>query len=237
MDPTRDQIQERLRELQRQVQELQQQVQGSQRSPPEPFPSLGLSPSSLPSPHSSISETPPQRPLFREVRGQAGHFLEQPNSQILDSDQTSNDLLSLSIGGILRGQAPTTGEESTATDLAEQMEDEDSSYLLVTNGDEPVGVVTSQHLVSRILAQNQDPSVTNADEVMDETPVVSIEASVSEVLAQMAAEKTRHVPVVDENSFIDVVTLDDLIVLFTKGRGELHNISQTIETNPFGEFQ
>ncbi len=123
----------------------------------------------------------------------------------------------------------SVGPEATLFEIAELMRDDDIGSVMVTQGNDLLGVVTDRDLVIRALAEHRDVRSVKAREVMSNAVFCCTEDTpVEAVLAEMADEQVRRVPVLDgAHHLVGVVSLGDLSQATTKRAGDaLREISQ-----------
>jgi CBS domain-containing protein len=84
--------------------------------------------------------------------------------------------------------------------------------LLVVSEGRLVGILTERDLLVRVLAARCDPMTTEVQEVMTRQPLVVIgpQATVAEALAIVTRTRCRHLPVVDGDRILGLVSAGDL---------------------------
>ena len=121
----------------------------------------------------------------------------------------------------------TATGDTTATELAQIMKENDVGSVIVASEDTPIGVVTDRDLVLYVLAPDRDPDQATARDVMSEDLfTVDADDGVFAVMSRMADAGVRRVPVVEGDDLVGVVSLDDLVVLLAN---ELGNLAAVIE--------
>lgn len=95
-------------------------------------------------------------------------------------------------------------------DLAERMADENVGSIVITDGDEPAGIVTDRDLAVRALGDAR-PTDLVAENVMSEDLVtVPADAGFYEATETMREHAVRRLPVTEHGSLAGIVTADDL---------------------------
>jgi CBS domain-containing protein len=120
------------------------------------------------------------------------------------------------------------GPEASAVDIAAMMRDQDVGSVIITEGNDLLGVVTDRDLVIRALADGRDPRTVTAREVMSDAVFCCTEdAPIEDVLDEMAEEQVRRIPVLDgARHLVGVVSLGDLSQAKAKRAGDaLRDIS------------
>ncbi len=89
--------------------------------------------------------------------------------------------------------------------------------VIVTDGEEMIGIFTERDVMRRVVAEHRDPATTTLREVMT-APVVSCRPDISleDCSSIMTAKRIRHVPVTDENGIVGIVTSGDILAYQAK---------------------
>ena len=106
--------------------------------------------------------------------------------------------------------------------------------LLVTSRDHIVGIFTERDFLRRVTLENRDPRATRVDEVMT-TQIICVEPakSVQECMAIMTQERIRHLPVVDGNELVGVISIGDLVKSLSKEQEvEIRYLTEYITGHP-----
>jgi CBS domain-containing protein len=106
----------------------------------------------------------------------------------------------------------TTQPDDTLVDAAGQMNCYQIGALPVYEERRLIGIVTERDLTAA-LAEGADPATTRVVEYMTEQPVTVAPDDDLEVAARRMAELgVRHLPVVDGNRLVGVLSMRDLLV-------------------------
>ncbi|WP_020117176.1 CBS domain-containing protein [Streptomyces canus] len=107
--------------------------------------------------------------------------------------------------------APVTVEPQTSvTAVARITRDQDLGAVLVTDGDEPRGLVTDRDLVVSSLAEGGDPEQTTvAGARSDDLVTVTPEDDLDHAIELMREHDVRRLPVVDHGHAVGIVSLGD----------------------------
>jgi CBS domain-containing protein len=113
---------------------------------------------------------------------------------------------------MLRRSGIGVGPERTVRDAAAIMERSGVGALAVIDGNQLRGIVTDRDLVRRVLARNL-PADARVDGVMS-SPVVTIDADadVHRAFTLFRAHGVRRLAVVQDDRFVGMITVDDLLV-------------------------
>ncbi|NEU58231.1 CBS domain-containing protein [Halorussus sp. MSC15.2] len=132
------------------------------------------------------------------------------------------------VGDLGPDEVVTTARDSTLSDLAEQLRSENVGAAVVTEDDEPVGIVTDRD-VALAVAESDDAASMSVEDVMTENPAtIREDAEAMEISRTIDEQNVRRIPVVDENDQLTgIVTLDDLVATIGE---QLDHVSETIES-------
>ena len=121
------------------------------------------------------------------------------------------------ISDIARTGVITIHKEQTAGNLATVMKEEDVGSVVVEEDDVPVGIVTDRDLALEVLEPRADPREVTVGDIMSKNPITAHEEDgVFQVTEAMYRGEVRRLPIVDDNGELaGIVTLDDLVVLFS----------------------
>lgn len=126
---------------------------------------------------------------------------------------------------LARERVATAPPDKPAAELAALMRDHEVGSVVITEGGEPVGIVTDRDLVVDVFAEGVIPDSLSAGDVMTgDLVTVEADAGTFEVCEAMCENKVRRMPVVEDGSLVGIVTLDDMIRLLADEFGRLANI-------------
>jgi signal-transduction protein with cAMP-binding, CBS, and nucleotidyltransferase domain len=108
---------------------------------------------------------------------------------------------------------PVTIEvDETVSVAAQRFADAGVGALIVIDHNRPVGIVTDRDLVVRGVAQRVDPE-SRIDALMSMgVTALDAEEDAAELYAVFAREAIRRVPIVDHDTVVGIVSLDDVLV-------------------------
>ncbi len=107
--------------------------------------------------------------------------------------------------------------DESVLNAARLMNERGIGGVVVTEGEQVVGIFTERDILRRVVAEQRDPATTKVREVMT-TPVVTCrpDTSFDTCRAVMTEKKIRHLPVVDEGGLCGIVTIGDLLAFQVK---------------------
>ncbi|WP_339760169.1 CBS domain-containing protein [uncultured Sulfitobacter sp.] len=102
--------------------------------------------------------------------------------------------------------------DDTVLAAIKAMADHDIGALVVLDREMLVGIVTERHYARRVFLKGKSSPKTQVKDIMT-TPVVCADPSQStdQGLALMTEKKIRHLPVINENQVIGIVSIGDLV--------------------------
>ncbi|MFF1448926.1 CBS domain-containing protein [Streptomyces sp. NPDC058274] len=112
---------------------------------------------------------------------------------------------------IMTSAPVSVGPLTAVTEVARRMRDENIGAVLVTEEDEPRGLVTDRDLVVRVLAEGRAPGDTTVQEACSPGLVtVAPEDDVDRAIQLMREHALRRLPVVEDGKAVGIVALADL---------------------------
>jgi CBS domain-containing protein len=81
----------------------------------------------------------------------------------------------------------------------------------IVDGGQLIGIFTERDVITRVVAPGRDPNTTPIGEVMTPNPdTVKSSDSVVHALEMMNSRRYRHLPVVDRDKLVGIVSIRDL---------------------------
>ena len=106
---------------------------------------------------------------------------------------------------------------ATVFEAITMMVDANVGSLLVTDGDEIVGIMTERDYLRRVTLQGRTDKETEVREIMSSPLVVAtLETTIDECMALMTDRRIRHVPIVEEGDVVGMVSIGDLVKFKSK---------------------
>ncbi|MBS9716748.1 CBS domain-containing protein [Pseudohalocynthiibacter aestuariivivens] len=104
------------------------------------------------------------------------------------------------------------GPDDTVLDAISKMASNDVGSLVVLENGELVGIITERHYARNVFLKGRSSPKTTVGEIMS-TRVVCVkpEQSVEECMAVMTENGVRHLPVLEENRVIGLISIGDLV--------------------------
>jgi CBS domain-containing protein len=102
--------------------------------------------------------------------------------------------------------------DATVYDAIAKMAEKDVGSLVVMDGDKIVGVITERHYARNVVLKGKTSPATPVEAIMDKLVfVVQPEQSIEQCMALMTEKRIRHLPVVEKEKLIGVISIGDLV--------------------------
>lgn len=133
----------------------------------------------------------------------------------------------MTVGNLGPEDVVTAQPDDFIEDVSNQLETENVGALVVTDGEEPVGLVTDRDIALTV-GDVEDVASKPVREIMTDDPVTLQEdEEVIEVSRTIDEAGVRRIPIVDEEgNLTGLVSLDDLVATIGE---QLDNVADTIE--------
>ena len=117
------------------------------------------------------------------------------------------DILRAKVGDVIRIDG-----DATVFDAVKVMVEANVGALLVSDGDETVGIFTERDYLRRIAVEGRRSRTTLVRDVMS-APVICVtpETSLDECMALMSDRRIRHAPVIDGGRLVGMISIGDLV--------------------------
>jgi CBS domain-containing protein len=119
------------------------------------------------------------------------------------------------VSEILRGKGTDVlkiDASSTVFDAIKKIVDKNVGSILVTEGDEVVGIMTERDYLRKIAVLGRTSHETLVSEIMT-SPLVYVtpETTIEESMAIMTDRRIRHLPVVENEDVVGIISIGDLV--------------------------
>ena len=102
-------------------------------------------------------------------------------------------------------------EEFTVSAAVAEMNRQRIGSLLVKREGQVCGIFTERDVLTRVVSAGRDPSVTLVRDVMTEDfQSIRLETSVEDAMQIMTDRRVRHLPVLDDNVLLGMVSIGDV---------------------------
>ena len=115
----------------------------------------------------------------------------------------------------------TIAADSTCGEAARYMRDRNIGAVAVVDGARFVGVFSERDLLKRVVAESRDPRLVKIRDVMTSEVVAGgPQDTYEEGLRKMQSARARHLPILDGNRFIGLISLRDLLRIDAEEKAE-----------------
>lgn len=108
---------------------------------------------------------------------------------------------------------------ATVFDAIKMMVGKKVGSLIVTSGDEILGIITERDYLTRIAIEGRTSRDTPVKDVMSNKLVcVNPQSDVEECMAIMTGKRIRHLPVIDNGKLVGLVSIGDMVKRLARER-------------------
>jgi CBS domain-containing protein len=105
----------------------------------------------------------------------------------------------------------TIGPKGTVREAARMMAERNIGAVMVTEGSRLVGIFSERDILNRVVAKDLDPDATPVESVMTRNPdSLPASADIRDAMRLMVAHDYRHVPVMDGQKIVGIVSARDI---------------------------
>ncbi len=120
-----------------------------------------------------------------------------------------------SVTQLLQGKSRglcTIGPDARVYDALKLMAEKDIGALLVVERDQLVGILSERDYARKVILQGKSSHDTPVKEIMTERVVcVQPKNTIEECMALMTDKRVRHLPVIENDRLIGVLSIGDLV--------------------------
>jgi CBS domain-containing protein len=115
------------------------------------------------------------------------------------------------VGDIMHSDVKTASTEDSFADVAKTMRTNGISSVVVLEGKKLAGIVTERDIVN-LVAAGGDPHTTTVAHGMTRRDLVTVapKTGVTEATEIMVSRNIRHLPIVDKDEVVGIVSIRDL---------------------------
>ena len=123
---------------------------------------------------------------------------------------------------------------STVDAAVSEMNRQRVGSIIVKDAEKVVGVFTERDVLTRIVAAGRDPKTTTVSEVMTADFLsITQDTSVEDAMQMMTDKRVRHLPVIDDQQLIGLISIGDVTRWLLKvNEMEAENLRNYV----FGEY-
>jgi len=108
----------------------------------------------------------------------------------------------------------------TTEDVLKVMRDNRVRAVLVIDDNQLAGIVSQGDCAIKVLLPHRDPKLTRVADIMTPNPLtVALSNSLDECMAIMVHKQIRHLPVVEKNQVVGVISVGDIVKNVIENQG------------------
>jgi CBS domain-containing protein len=106
----------------------------------------------------------------------------------------------------------TISPDDSVYRAVELMAEKNVGGLIVTDGDKPVGIITERDYARAVVLKGRSSASTPVRDIMTRDLIcVSPDETVDSCMAVMTDSRVRHLPVLDDDRLIGIISIGDLV--------------------------
>jgi CBS domain-containing protein len=106
----------------------------------------------------------------------------------------------------------TVSADQTVHNAARYMTERHIGAVTVVDGERVIGLFSERDLMNRVVAESRDPQAVQVRDVMTtDLTTASTNESYEEGLRKMQQARCRHLPILEADNFIGLISLRDLL--------------------------
>ena len=137
------------------------------------------------------------------------------------------------IGQLLREKGAevwSIGPDASVYDGIKMMAEKGVGALIVIDGGHPVGIISERDYARKVVLKDRSSRDTKIADIMSTTVMYARpDQSVEEGLSMMTEKRVRHLPVMDDDKLVGIVSIGDLVkVIITEQQQMISQLEQYI---------
>jgi len=106
----------------------------------------------------------------------------------------------------------SVGPDTTVYETIELMAEKGIGALMVMEGEKPVGIISERDYARKVILQGRSSKDTPVRDIMTSRIIyTSPDCSVEECMTLMTSNKIRHLPVMENEQLVGMVSIGDLV--------------------------
>jgi CBS domain-containing protein len=106
----------------------------------------------------------------------------------------------------------TIDPDATVLQALTKMAEKDVGSLVVMDGERLLGIITERHYSRNVILKGKTSPTTLVREIMEKNVIhVQADQSVELCMALMTEKRVRHLPVIENNKVIGLISIGDLL--------------------------
>lgn len=106
----------------------------------------------------------------------------------------------------------TIGPDASVLEAVKMMADKEVGALIVADAGRPVGIISERDYARKVILQGRSSQATAIKEIMTTAMVCARpDQSVEECMAVMTEKRIRHLPVMEGDKLVGMISIGDLV--------------------------
>ncbi len=102
--------------------------------------------------------------------------------------------------------------DASVLEAIELMAEKEVGALVVREGAKPVGIISERDYARKVILQGRSSEATRVEEIMTKRVIYAEpRKSVEECMALMTEKRIRHLPIMDGEQLVGVISIGDLV--------------------------
>ena len=111
------------------------------------------------------------------------------------------------------------GPDASVYDAIKLMADKDVGSLVVMEGTRLAGIFTERHYARNVFLKGRSSPGTSVGDIMERTVIcTTLDETVEECMAVMTSRGVRHLPVLEDNAVVGIISIGDLVKSIIDGQ-------------------
>ena len=111
------------------------------------------------------------------------------------------------------------GPHDSVFDAIKRMADKNVGSLIVMEGDRLAGIITERHYARNVFLKGRSSPDTSVGDIMEKKVIcTTLDEKVEECMAVMTNRGVRHLPVLEGNTVVGIISIGDLVKSIIEGQ-------------------
>ncbi len=162
------------------------------------------------------------------------HF-KQDLFNVQETNTLASSLMNTQISDIMHHFVATAEQSTSIRDAAVIMSSNNVSSLIILDQKEVVGILTDKDITRRCIAQDVSTSQSVKQIMTNNIISASAHSNAFEVMMTMTRKQIRHLPIIDEEELLGIISVTDLLRL--EGRNSVYITNAISKADSIEEIQ
>jgi CBS domain-containing protein len=104
------------------------------------------------------------------------------------------------------------GPDASVLEAIKMMAEKEVGALVVTDAGKPVGIISERDYARKVILQGRSSQETATKDIMTTAIICArLDQTVEECMAVMTERRVRHLPVVEQDKVVGIISIGDLV--------------------------